>query len=233
MNICSKKVVVDYRISDESIQSLKSEGFDVIKSYKLDKLQEAVNGHTDLQITKIHDKIFVCPECFGYYNEQLDINLIRGASMLNYKYPFDVPYNIAHFGNFTVHNFNFTDPKIREYIIEKNLIEIDTKQGYTKCNICIISDNAVITEDESIYNELIKYNIDVLKIKKGDVRLKGFDYGFFGGATGLYKSILYINGELKTHTDAELIQCFCKKYNVSIKELKKGDILDIGSILFI
>lgn len=233
MNKCSKKVVVDYRISNESINVLKNDGFSVIHTKELKNLQQAVNGHADIQIAKIYDKIITCPECFDYYNNLLNTELICGKTHLNHDYPDDVSYNIAQFGQFVVHNFNFTDSKIREYIIEKNLKEINVKQGYSKCSICIISDNAIITEDNSIYNECIKYNIDVLKIKKGNVKLKGYNYGFFGGATGLYKNTLYVNGEIKTHESAEEIINFCKKHNVSIRELKKGKIYDIGSLMFI
>lgn len=233
MNICSKKVVVDYRTDRKSVNALKAYGFDVVFTKKIEKLYEAVDGHTDLQIVRVLEDFVVCPEHFEYYSEKLGIKLICGKSELSGKYPYDICYNAAVFGKFAVHNFQFADSVLRECIRKKFLFEINTKQGYSKCSICVVSDNAIITEDESIFKAVSEYNIDVLKINKGSVKLKGFDYGFFGGATGLINNTLFINGELKYHTDEENIKEFCKKHNTNIVELKKGDITDIGSILFI
>ena len=231
-NVCSKNVIVDYRTNQETIQNLSSLGFNVIKSKRLNNLYDAVKGHTDLQIVKIKDDIVVCPECYEYYKSKNLNNLICGSSELDGQYPGDVLYNVAAFGKFAVHNFRFTDSVLRECIKKNFLFEIRVNQGYSKCSICIITDSAVITEDDSIAKKLSEQNIDVLKIEKGSVELKGLNYGFFGGATGLWNNTLFINGELKYHTDGDNIKSFCKKHKVSIIELKSGRISDIGSILF-
>lgn len=231
-NICSKNVIVDYRTNKETIQNLSYLGFNVIKSKKIDTLYEAVKGHTDLQIVKIKDDIVVCPECYEYYKSKKLNNLICGSSELDGKYPGDILYNAAVFGRFAVHNFRFTDSVLRECIKKNFLFEMSVNQGYSKCSICIVTDNAIITEDDSISEKLSEQNIDVLKIEKGSVELKGLDYGFFGGATGLWNNTLFINGELKYHTDGDKIKDFCKNHKVSIIELKSGRISDIGSILF-
>ncbi len=233
MNICSKKAIVDYRTEKEAVERLKAYGFDVVFTKKAEKLHKAVDGHTDLQIVKVLDSFIVCPEHFDYYKEKLGINLISGKTELSEKYPYDIPYNMAVFGKFAVHNFQFADFVLRECIKRKFLFEIETKQGYSKCSICVVSDNAIITEDENIFKAVSGYNIDVLKIDKGSVKLNGFNYGFFGGATGLLDNTLFVNGELKYHTDSERIKQFCKKHNTDIIELKCGEITDIGSILFI
>ena len=178
MTICSKKVVVDYRTDKEAVNSLKAYGFDVVFTKRIEKLYEAVDGHTDLQIVKVLDDFVVCPENFNYYSEKLGIKLICGKSELSETYPYDIFYNTAVFGKFAVHNFRFADSVLRECINKKFLFEINTKQGYSKCSICVVSDNAIITEDENIFKAVSKYDIDVLKINKGLVKLKGFDYGF-------------------------------------------------------
>lgn len=233
MNICSKNAVVDYRTDKKAVDALKAYGFDVVLTKKLKKLNPAVDGHTDLQIIKVKDEFIACPECFNYYKDKLNVNLICGNSELDFEYPKDIFYNAAILGEFAVHNFQFTDSVLRECIKRNFLFEINTKQGYSKCSICVVSDNAIITEDENIYKAVSEFEIDVLKINKGDIKLKGFNYGFFGGATGLFENKLFINGELKYHIDADKIKQFCEKYNKEVIELKKGEITDIGSILFI
>ena len=234
MNKCSKKIVVDYRTDIEAVNTLMNYGFNVFFTKELTGLYDAVQGHADLQIVKAGNNIITCPECYEYYKSLLNIkNIISGKKMLKEKYPEDIAYNAAISDTFAIHNFKFTDSVLKEYITEKNLIKINTKQGYSKCSVCIISDDAIITDDEDIYKNAIDYKLDVLKIEKGSVKLKGFDYGFFGGATGVYENKLFINGELKFHTNANEISYFCKKHNITIIELKKGEIYDIGSILFI
>ncbi len=233
MNICSKKVVVDYRISNESVMTLKSYGFDVVFTKKLKNLYDAVDGHTDLQIVRVGEDIITCPECFEYYSDKLDKKIICGHSELKSKYPEDVFYNAAIFGKFAVHNFRFTDSVLRECIKKNFLFEMNVNQGYSKCSICIVSDRAIITEDESIIKKFSDTDIDVLKIEKGPVKLKGLDCGFLGGATGLYENKLFVNGELSYHTDGNKIKEFCKMHGVDIIELKNGKIHDIGSIFFI
>ena len=59
--------------------------------------------------------------------------------------------------------------------------KINVSQGYSKCSLCIVNENSVITEDDGIAEVLKRHNMDVLKISAGDVLLSGLDYGFLGG----------------------------------------------------
>jgi hypothetical protein len=65
--------------------------------------------------------------------------------------------------------------------MKKNFNIIDVKQGYTKCSVLPVSNNAFITDDISIYNQCVSFGIDVLYVGKGDVSLPGYNYGFIGG----------------------------------------------------
>ncbi len=129
-----------------------------------------------------------------------------------------------------------------KFFAHKNSISVFSKhkkfefypvnQGYTKCSTCIINSIAAITEDESIFTSLKTAGLDVLKIKKGDVKLQGMNYGFFGGATGkLSPDILAINGELRYNSDKDIIISFLRNHSVHIVELKSGHMEDIGGIL--
>ena len=118
-----------------------------------------------------------------------------------------------------------------EYCEENNIKIINVNQGYCKCSICLINQNSIITEDQSICNAL-KDKFDVLKINSGYVQLKGYNYGFFGGCTGLIdKNTLAINGEIKYHKDKDEMISFLKERNVQLVELKSGYLEDIGSII--
>ena len=231
-NICLNRVLVSEKIGTESLQSLKNLGIEPIFAFVSNRVMSEISHHADITIAHLGKNRFICsPDSYSYYKDILTgADLICGPYDLGKIYPNDVYYNIT---------------ALKDYIFAyKNQIEIlkmnnpmsqkilKANQGYTKCNICVVDDNAIITSDISIYNEAKKNDIDVLLIKSGEIELDGFDYGFIGGATGkLSKNILALNGELKTHSDADNIKAFCKNYGVDIYELKKGDICDIGSIL--
>ena len=233
MNKCSKNVVADYKTDISAVKALEAYGFNVIFTKQIDKLHPSVDGHADLQLSAVGKDIVVCEENYEYYKNKLTESIKCGTSKLNEKYPFDIAYNAAILGKYAIHYFKFTDAVLRECIKKNFLFEINTKQGYSKCSICIVSDNAIITEDDNIIKSIKNTDIDVLKISKGSVKLNGMNYGFFGGATGLYENKLFINGELKFHEDNIKIKEFCKKHKVEIIELKKGELYDIGSIMFI
>ena len=95
-----------------------------------------------------------------------------------------------------------------------------------------MTDSAFITDDESIYKTLKAEKLDVLLVKKGSVRLKGFDYGFFGGCCGKIsdKKIVFF-GDIKNHSCYDNIKSFAKNYKIDLISLAKGDLTDIGSLI--
>ena len=223
-------VIMDFRTDKESLRTLNSLNIEVIPTCKIDRIRNSVCGHADMMIHHLGGGDFVTAnEAYDYFKKALpDANLIRGKSDLKSDYPHDILYNTAAFGKFAVCNKKFTASEI----LERHSEILDVKQGYAKCSICIVNDNAIITADRKIAQICRQNGVDVLKIEEGYVELSGMNYGFFGGAAGLIdKNILAMNGELKTHKNADDIRAFCKNYKVEILELKGGDITDIGSIL--
>ncbi len=231
-NICSNRVLVSKRIGEESLSSLKSIGIEPVFAYNTDNVSTYISHHADITIVHLGKNKFICsPDSYSYYKNVLTgADLICGSRNLDKTYPNDVFYNITVLKDFIfAHSNQIEIIKMNDPMPQKIL---NVNQGYTKCNICIVSDNAIITSDKSIYNEALKNGIDVLLIKSGEIELEGYDYGFIGGATGkASRDTLLINGELITHSDGDNIKAFCKNYGVYLYELKKGNIYDIGSIL--
>lgn len=230
-NKCSKSII-DYRCSSDTVNELRKLGFEVISTLKNEVLYEAVNGHADMQLHVMGNKILVAQEFYEYYRGILGEAVIKGSKQLKTAYPYDVLYNCASFGDFFVCCKKYTAPEITEYYTASGKKLLEVKQGYAKCSICIVNDNAIITADKGIADVCKKNNIDVLKISEGNIELKGMNYGFIGGASGLLsENILAFNGELKTHPNGDNIRSFCKNHRIDIIELKKGILTDIGSIL--
>lgn len=230
--IMSNFVIIDFRAETETKNSL-SKYFEIIVKTNKKNTLDAVCGHADISLCRIKDdELIVCPSDYEYYKGILTgIKLSCGCSVPATEYPYDVCYNAACFGSFAVHNFRYTDKITLAVIEQKFSNRINVNQGYSKCSICGFEDDSAITDDDGIYNKLKGNGIDVLKISKGDVKLKGMNYGFFGGATGVFENNLFLNGELKYHRDADKIKSFLKNHGINIIELKKGVLTDIGSIV--
>ncbi len=233
-NIPLKKVgtvIVDYRIDRESVEALKKMGINVIYSTPVKAFYESVNGHPDMQIHHLGDNRFVCiKEVYDYYKEHLpdSASLTCCAENIGGKYPYDVLCNAAAIGGSVVCNEKYTASEITSQYERV----INVKQGYAKCSVAIVSENAAITADTAIAKAMEENGINVLRINEGEIVLDKMSYGFIGGACGLVSNdILAVNGNIKRHSSYAEIQAFCKKYGVEILELNDKTVYDIGSII--
>ncbi|NLB36877.1 MAG: hypothetical protein GX824_06210 [Clostridiales bacterium] len=148
------------------------------------------------------------------------------------NYPHDVPLNAAVFGKNLIANTEVVSKEILEYACINNLRIIYVKQGYAKCSVCIVNENAVITDDISIKKACDSNSIDALFVEKGSIRLTGHDYGFIGGCSGLIdKNRLAFFGDIDRHTNSVKIKEFLKKYEVNPLSLREGELIDVGGIL--
>lgn len=233
-NVCSKGVIIDSRIGDNTLKELKKLGIRTILSYRSENLLLPIESHPDMTILHLGKKQFICsPDSYAYYKKEIpDADIICGKINLKSKYPYDIPYNITILNDKVFLNNTSDQIEILKMTNCSFKEILNVKQGYTKCNICIVNENAIITSDRNIYKTALEFDIDVLLIEPGFIELKGMSCGFIGGATGLIApDVLAVNGEIKTHPSWEAIVGFCKNYGVNIISLKKGLIEDIGSIL--
>ena len=232
-NICSNRVLIDYRTCEESIEELNRLGVTVYKSTPVKSLYDEVKGHPDMQIHFINNKAICAPEVYDYYKSlYLDgIELICGSKHLKPTYPDDVAYNVCSLGEYVIlRPLSVAKEIFAEYhYLKKNIL--NSRQGYAKCSICVVNDNSAITADAGVYKLLKENKLNVLKINEGYIELNKMK-GFIGGASGLINdNTLVFNGELKTHPDCDNIISFCKNVGVDTVSLNKGNLVDIGSIL--
>ncbi len=229
-------IIIDCKVNKEIICRLQSLGINMFKSISIEFLYSPVNTHPDMQIHFIDGvTAVVAPSAYKHYKSVLpqNIQLIKGASDPGSTYPEDCAYNVARLGNKIIGNLSYLDTKIIEIYKERGKTFIDVKQGYAKCNLCIIDKKSVITEDEGLCRTLRNLGLDVLKISQGEVGLKNFPYGFIGGASGLLdnKRLLFY-GDLKLHPDYDEIRNFVKRKGVDIICLSSTKLFDYGSILY-
>ena len=125
-------------------------------------------------------KVICEPNLHEYYVSRLaplGIEVIAGKTHLCSNYPYDIAYNIARVSNYALHKTSHTDGNILRLLSEEGIRIINVAQGYTKCAVCIVGENAVVTSD-LVCQSLKSLDVEVLVIEKGDIKLEGMEYGF-------------------------------------------------------
>lgn len=232
--------LVDERIDDTSLLALKNMGAEFFLMPPASFLQRGVASHPDMLLFCGFGKLF-CHATYFEKNKSL-IDAIINASKLELvishediekDYPHDVKFNAALVGNTLICNTKTVSKHILFEAEKANCRILHVPQGYTKCSVAIISENAIITADKPIYNACISAGIDTLLISAGEVDLPDYDYGFIGGASGRYGDKVYFCGDITLHPDCDAIISFCKKHGKSVISLSNRKLFDCGTIIFI
>lgn len=226
----------DYRITDEEINNLTNLGLEIIKVPKCTKVYEAIDGHPDIQINLLKnntsDKLIIqkdISEDFRNILEKKHIQYIVAEKSLDSSYPSDIILNALILKDYFIHTLSYTDENL--FNSQKSKININVPQGYTKCSILPINDKALITSDKGIYKILKDYDFDILLLPPGDILLPSLDYGFIGGAGGVVsQEKVGFFGELDEYKYGNEIKTFLTKHNMTPVYLKKGKLIDRGSL---
>ena len=148
-------------------------------------------------------------------------------------YPSDVLFNALLLKN---RIYGLTSALSKELINLANKYKIEivnVRQGYTKCSVCKVSENAIITADEGIAKAAQARGVDVLQIRAGHVRLDGYDCGFIGGSSGASDGAVYFCGDVLSHPDGKMISEFCEKHKKSCISLSNDTLFDVGTLFFL
>ena len=217
----------------ESIEYLNGIGISTIEILPDKRLPEPVNTHADLQMLHIgNNEIFIQNEHLYIGESALKFNMKLISESPGSKYPDDVRLNCSLIGDKIICNTKTISKDILRYAESAGLTVINTNQGYSRCSICIINENAIITDDKSIFTAAQNFLNDVLFISKGSIRLDGYDCGFIGGCCGkIDKNKIAFNGRIDSHKDYYKIIDFIYKHGVECVELNNNVLTDIGGIL--
>ena len=233
-------VITDNRIDNSSLRTLQKEGFEPILLPPASYLQAGVASHTDMLIFIGFGRIF-CHKNYYESNRDLIEHIVKVSGFeltlsdepTGAKYPLDVLFNACLVGNKLICNEKTASRLILEAAKSQNYEIINVPQGYTKCSVCVVSENAMITADKAIATACEAVCIDVLTVSEGHISLPPYDYGFIGGASGFCGNKVYFCGSLDTHSDGDAIKSFCKKHKKNSVSLSDGELQDVGSLFFI
>lgn len=227
-----KYVIVAENFPEEAAEKLKAYG-KVVRTRANKNLLRGLDTHPDILTHPLPSgEIVVDRDNFEYYKKIFpDKKILPSHSILSKEYPKDVPLNVFTFKKYFIHNLKYTDKVLLDYYKNSGYQMIDIKQGYTKCS-SLVTNDFISTSDGGIY-ESLKDFIPIYKIKHGEIRLQNFNYGFIGGASGVYGKKIFFTGDLSQHSSYEEILKIIKKYDYEIEILSKDPIEDFGSIYFI
>lgn len=217
----------------ESIKKLNSLDIETIEIPANPLLPKPVNSHADLQLLHFAPNIMFAQNEHLFLGEMAEkIKVRRIMSNAGNKYPEDVKLNCAVIGDKIICNKKTIAPEILDAAEKLGLTIINVNQGYSKCSICVVNENAIITDDESIFAAAGNFLNDALFVSKGSIRLDGYNYGFIGGCCGkIDKDIIAFNGAIESHKDYKKIIDFLNRNSVKLIELNNERLNDIGGIL--
>ncbi len=203
---------------------------------EIKSLPYAMRRHADLGICVISENTAVCPpDTFMYYKKTLSqygFNVIKGETNVGCNYPSDSAYNVGIIKDKCFVNKDVCDPELFKLLEEYGYKIIHVKQGYAKCSICMLDENTIITGDESIRKAAEKNDIEAVFVSNESIILDGFNYGFIGGCMGKAdKHTLLVNGELEKYKQGQIILNILEDKKITPLPLRKGALLDIGSII--
>jgi hypothetical protein len=136
-----KKVYLSADAADDLREYLDSRGFEIAEFGPIAGLPEGIACHPDLVYCRLTEDMLFCGD----------------SARLSAKYPGDIIYNACSTGKYFIHNLKYTASELIAAAREAELTLIDVPQGYAKCSIAVVSENAVITYDRGIAAALSHY----------------------------------------------------------------------------
>ena len=230
-------IIADSRMPEEAKKNLKKLG-NVLFLNPTEITYNSISSHPDIFFFQKDDALIYAPNAPKRIIKELKkrkIKLIEGKKEVGKKYPETVPYNAVGIGNLLIHNLKHTD----ETILSSYENHINVNQGYTRCNLIALNENAFITSDLAISRQLSAVNsqsqssiVKVLYIDPKQIKLEGQKNGFFPGCCGVWKNNLIVCGSTKYLKEKEELDKILQDNNFNLIELYDGELIDVGSIFF-
>lgn len=223
------------------IISLESMGFSPCVLPSDGRLPQPIRSHADMLIFSVGNTVF-CSDSYFSKNKNIfehiaeyGYKIQRCNVDISDKYPCDIAFNAFYARNKIWGNIPFIAKEIRDYAKTHGIDTVPLKQGYAKCSAVLLGDGALISADSGILRAAQELGFSTLKIENSPdaVSLSGYDYGFLGGASGVYEDNVYFTGNINKHPRSESIVRFCREHGFEPVSLCDGPLTDIGGIIFL
>jgi len=221
-------------VAAEEKAALERMGIEVIAVEPSPLLAPPVASHADMLLHHLGgERLFTAQRNTAHCRrlEELGFVLLDAGAEPQGDYPHDIPLNVAAMGSCAFIGKRCPESELTRYY-RKNCRCLTVNQGYVKCSVCVIAEQAMVTADEGIAAAAAAVGMDVLKIASGGIFIEGYDTGFIGGCCGLVaRDTLVFCGDVRKLADGERIRAFAREHGVYIEPLTGGIPRDVGGIL--
>ena len=233
--------LTDIRMSEKCKSALRERGFFLIDMPPFFRLETAVQSHPDMLLFYLNGKIFVHEQYRMTASKEFsllsqlkpNIETVLTYEKVSDIYPNDIIFNAALVGNHLFGKLNYISPSVLKQAEGEGLSLHNIKQGYSACSCCVVDSNSIITSDKSLAKAAELAGLSVLLIEEGHISLPCHDYGFIGGACGLFNNTLYFIGNIYSHPNSKEIIAFAAERGVETVSLSDEPLSDCGKIIFI
>lgn len=218
--------------NSQIIDILNNYGYKCIHTIPSADVSGPICTHADVLYLK-DDKTLYISHCQDNNAEFLhNLGYTVKTVKLNPGYKTECRLNVVVTDDIVLYNPKTAIENIGNITGDKHTIQIN--QGYTKCSTIVVR-NGFITEDTGVFTALSRAGKNVLLIDKGHVSLKGYNYGFIGGASVWLQNVdtLLFFGNITQHPDYGKIVEFCSKMQVYVEYIKDMELTDIGGAVVI
>ena len=230
--VCADIVIIGEKYCKILQNGIKNLGINALFMPDNPYVDPRLSGHADLSVLHLGgNRLLLAPylkrSSFSQQLEDRGFDIRFADIEQSALYPNDAQMNVCILGNKVIYNPQTGSDAIVKYLtIGNGAIQVSSRQGYSRCSVCVVNDNAIITADEGICRSAKAHGVDVLKIRPGYIDLPGFDYGFM-----LSDTKLAFTGGLDKHPDAERIIEFASLHNIDIVYITDKPAFDIGGAI--
>ena len=230
-----KIALIDNRMDEKCKSALRDCGFSPLPMPSNKNLSFPVSSHPDMLLFVYENTLFTSRD---YYDENTELfsyicsNAHYNIEILEHSpgksYPNDSVFNCLSFGKHRFGNKKCIPEKIQAVA---DFVHVN--QGYSSCSSVSIPNVGIITADRSISDATQKVGIPVCMIMPGHIHLSPYQYGFIGGASGVFGNTVYFTGNINNHPSYRDISDFASEHNVCIVSLSNAPLYDYGKIIFL
>ncbi|AVM66643.1 hypothetical protein C3V37_01690 [Peptostreptococcaceae bacterium oral taxon 929] len=225
--------IVDRAYYDILRDKLNKFNIKVYPSFESKILKGAVATHPDMSLFKYdEDTLIASRESFDYYNEIFKgtkINIINANEDPHEKYPSDVKFNALRIGEHLICKRDVCAKSIIKRFDEAKII--NSSQGYVKCSIIDVGSEYFASDDKYLYEIIKSFGKKCILLDKGFVKIKDYDYGFVGGASGYARDKIFLTGKIINEANRIRLEEFAREINKELIYLTEYDIFDIGTLM--
>lgn len=234
-----KTAIIDKRAPEAARRELMRRGFFVLDAPRAKGLSEPLSSHPDMLLFHLSgtvvtsaDLVEAEPAFFDDLSRLTRLDFKITADSFGEVYPSDAIYNALAVGDFVFAKCDTVSQGVKELAEKCGKRLVDVKQGYPACTVLPLGENAAVTADRGMARAMEKCGIRVTFIEDGGIALFPYEYGFIGGAAGVYRDTVYFLGDPMTHPSGEAILRATEDAGLRAVSLFGGELLDLGRIIF-